>query len=294
MKRGRELPSMMGRRIHRRDLLGSTVAGATSLAMFPTQARQSATVALLHVGSRPGDVEYNERLIERAVLQAVALGARLIVTPELCLSGYGFRNLIGTHWIGDGQPARLAWAARLAQRTDGAALVLGLPEADGETLFNSMIVFGADGRVVGRHRKIAVLRVGSESWSSPGDRATVVDVPGIGRLGLFVCADMYSKRLVDETAAQGCDLLVSSAAWAPGEHGPSGEWEWASRTTQRPVLVCNRTGRDVLDFTGARSVAAIDGTIAFAHADPGDGIVLVDWTANTRALTNWRAVPLDG
>jgi predicted amidohydrolase len=148
--------------------------------------------------------------------------------------------------------------------------------------------------VIGRHRKIAVLQVGSESWSSPGDRPTVVDIPGTGRVGLFVCADMYSQRLVRETAAQGCDLLLSSAAWAPGEHGPSGEWEWASRTTQRPVLVCNRTGRDVLDFSGARSVAAVDGTIAFAHAAPGDSIVLVDWETATRTPTNWRTASLEG
>lgn len=251
-------------------------------------------IALLHLAPRPGDIGFNTRLIERAVSQASSLGARLIVTPELCLSGYGFRDRIGTEWIAKEQTARLDWAARLARSTDGASLVLGQPEADGDALFNSMIVFGADGGVIGRHRKIAVLRVGSESWSAPGDRPTVVDISGIGRVGLFVCADMHSKRLVGETAAPGCDLLLSAAAWAPGEHGPNGEWEWASRSTQRPVLVCNRTGRDVLDFSAARSVAAVDGTIAFAHAAPEDSIVLVDWTAATRALSNWRTAPLDG
>jgi len=266
----------------------------TSSAMPPLQVPPTRTIALLHLAPRPDDVDFNRRLIERAVSLASSLGARLIVTPELCLSGYGFRDLIGTSWIAAEQSARLAWAARLARRTGGAALVLGQPEADGDALFNSMIVFAPDGSVIGRHRKIAVLRVGSESWSSPGDRPTVVGIPGIGRMGLFVCADMHSKRLVGETAAQGCDLLLSAAAWAPGEHGPSGEWEWASRATQRPVLVCNRTGRDVLDFSGARSVAAVDGTIAFAHAGPGDGIVLVDWAGAARALSNWRTVALDG
>ncbi|WP_428661764.1 carbon-nitrogen hydrolase family protein [Reyranella sp.] len=261
--------------------------------MSPLQAHQAQTIALLHLAPRPGDVEYNKRLIERAVSQASSRGARLIVTPELCLSGYGFRDLIGTTWIAGEQPALLDWAARLARRTGGASIVLGQPEADGDALFNSMIVLGPDGGVTGRHRKIAALRVGAESWSTPGDRPTVVDIAGIGRVGLFVCADMYSKRLVGETAAQGCDLLLSAAAWAPGEHGPSGEWEWASLTTQRPVLVCNRTGRDVLDFSGARSVAAVDGTIAFAHAAPDDSIVLVDWTATTRALSSWRTVSLD-
>ena len=292
MKRTPDLPPMMDRRLRRRGLLGSIVAGASSFAMSPLQAQQISVIALLHLAPQPGSLEYNMRLIERAVSQAASLGARLIVTPELCLSGYGFRSLIGTSWIAGEQPARLAWAARLARRTDGASLVLGQPEADGDALFNSMVVFAPDGGVSGRHRKIAVLRVGSESWSSPGDRATVVDISGIGRAGLFVCADMHSKRLVGETAAQGCDLLLSAAAWAPGEHGPSGEWEWASRATRRPVLVCNRTGRDVLDFSGARSVAAVDGTIAFAHAAREDGIVLVDWMPATRSLTNWRAVSL--
>jgi len=155
-----------------------------------------------------------------------------------------------------------------------------------------MILFAPDGSgsVVGRHRKINALRVGSESWSTPGDRTTVLTVEGIGRLGFFVCADMYSSRLVEETAAQGIDLLLSSAAWAPGHHGPDGEWERASATTGRPVLVCNRTGRDVLDFDAAQSVAAVDGAIAFSHASPGPAIVLVDWTTDVHRLTNWRVV----
>lgn len=263
------------------------------LAMSPVQAQHIPTIALLHLAPRPGALDYNKHLIEKAVSQASALGARLIVTPELCLSGYAFRDIIGTGWILEEQPAILDWAARLARRT-GAVLMLGQPEASGESLFNSLIVLAPDGGVIGRHRKIAVLRVGAESWSTPGDRPTVVDIPAIGRTGLFVCADMYSKRLVAETAAQGCDLLLSSAAWAPGEHGPSGEWEWASLETQRPVLVCNRTGRDALDFSGARSVAAVEGTLAFSHAALDDSIVLVDWSAPARAVRNWRTMSLDG
>ncbi|MCW5733176.1 MAG: carbon-nitrogen hydrolase family protein [Enhydrobacter sp.] len=261
--------------------------------MSSVQAQQIQTIALLHLAPRAGALDYNRSLIEKAVLRASALGAQLIATPELCLSGYAFRDVIGTNWIPEQQPALLDWAARLARRA-GAVLVLGQPEADSDALFNSMIVLAPDGGVIGRHRKIAVLRVGAESWSTPGDRPTVVDLPAIGRIGLFVCADMYSKRLVAETAAQGCDLLLSSAAWAPGEHGPSGEWERASLETQRPVLVCNRTGRDALDFSGARTVAAVAGTLAFSHADVDDSIVLVDWTRASRAVSNWRTMSLDG
>jgi len=253
-----------------------------------TTAASTTPIALLHLAPRPGAIEANRGALEQAVRRAAAHGARLIVTPELAVSGYGFRDLIGTDWIAAGQPALFAWAGALA-RESKASLVLGTPEAaeDGK-LFNSMVLFAPDGSVVGRHRKVNALRVGSESWSTPGDRASVFAIEGIGRVGFFVCADMYSPRLVDETAVQGVDLLLSSAAWAPGLHGPNGEWERASATTGRPVLVCNRTGKDVLDFNAAQSIAAVEGTIAFSHASPEPRIVLVDWTANTHRLTNWR------
>lgn len=250
------------------------------------------TLALLHLASWPGEVERNKSEIERAVRRAAALGARFAVTPELAVSGYGFRDVIGTDWIARGQPALFAWAGVLA-RQESMFLALGTPEAEalGGGLFNSITVFAPDGRLVGRHRKINVLRVGSESWSAAGDRPAVVELAGLGRIGLFICADMYSERLVAETAAGDVDLLLSSAAWAPGLHGPDGEWERASATTGRPVLVCNRTGRDVLDFTAARSIAAVGGTVRHCHASVESAIVLVDWDRQDRQLTGWRVFP---
>ena len=276
---------------HRRNLLQVFAGGVAFATVTPATAAPPSTIALLHLAPRPGEIAANRTALEQAVRRAAASGARLIVTPELAVSGYGFRDLVGTDWIASGQSALFAWAGAFALEHK-ASLVLGTPEAAPENgaLFNSMVLFAPNGSAVGRHRKVNALRMGSESWSTPGDRPTVLTVDGIGRVGFFVCADMYSTRLVDETAVQGVDLLLSAAAWAPGLHGPDGEWERASATTGRPVLVCNRTGRDVLDFEAARSVAAIDGAIAFSHASPEPRIALVDWTAATRRLSNWRVV----
>ena len=276
---------------HRRNLLQVFAGGVAFATVTSATASPTTTIALLHLSPQPGEIATNTAALEQAVRRAAASGARLILTPELAVSGYGFRDLVGTDWIASGQSALFAWAGALARET-GASLVLGTPEAasDNSALFNSMVLFAPDGSVTGRHRKINALRVGSESWSTPGDRPTVLTVDGIGRIGFFVCADMYSTRLVDETAAQGVDLLLSAAAWAPGHHGPDGEWERASATTSRPVLDCNRTGKDVLDFDAAQSVAAVNGEIAFSHASPEQSIVLVDWTAGTRHLTSWRVV----
>ena len=68
------------------------------------------TLALLHLAPRPGEIERNKRVIERAVLRGSAMGARLIVTPELVVSGYGFRDVIGTDWIARDQAALFDWA----------------------------------------------------------------------------------------------------------------------------------------------------------------------------------------
>lgn len=278
----------MTQRISRRQSIGAAIAGL-GVSRGPADARAApVTLALLHLAPRAGDLAGNRQHIAAGVLRAATLGARLVLTPELALSGYGFRDRIGTDWIAAGQGEREAWAAGLARQA-AAVLVLGTPEAaaDGR-LHNSLVVFGPDGVELGRHRKIAVLRVGSESWSSPGDSATALDLPDLGRVGLFVCADMYSARLVRETAALDVDLLLSGAAWAAGEHGPNGEWERASLDTARPVLVCNRTGQDVLDFTTARSVVAIDGGLAFSLASATPALILVDWHPAERRLSGWR------
>lgn len=247
------------------------------------------TIALLHLAPEPGEIERNMHALDTAVRAAARQGAALVVTPELAVSGYGFRDRIGTDWIERDQAAMLRRISGVALEA-GIFLVLGMPFAEGGSLFNGMAVFAPDGREIGRHRKINVLRVGAESWSMPGDRATMVSLEGVGRLGLFVCADMYSERLVAETADLGCDLLVSSAAWAPGDHGPNGEWERASQAVARPVLVCNRTGLDGLDFSRAQSVAAIDGRLTGVHASAEPATVLVDWTPATRSLDNWRVM----
>ena len=82
------------------------------------------------------------------------------------------------------------------------------------------------------------------------------------------------------------DLLVSAAAWAPGHHGPDGEWERASADTGRPVVVCNRTGHDSMDFTGARSVVAAGGVLTFSYGEAAPATLLLDWQAG--AIANGR------
>jgi predicted amidohydrolase len=81
-------------------------------------------LALLHLAPQPGEIERNKRMVEEAAVRASAMGAKVIVTPELVVSGYGFRDVIGTDWIARDQAALFDWAGKLARQAS-AFLLLG-------------------------------------------------------------------------------------------------------------------------------------------------------------------------
>ena len=116
---------------------------------------------------------------------------------------------------------------------------------------------------------------GSESWATPGEDATPVVVDGLA-VGLLVCADAHPPGIADRHHELGAEVFVSAAAWAPGHHGPDGEWEAISARTGCPVVVCNRTGVDTrLDFTGATSVVAIGGKRILELTSPASAVFVV-------------------
>jgi N-carbamoylputrescine amidase len=175
---------------------------------------------------------------------------------------------------------------RLAARLH-VTVFLSHPERDPRTakLHNSVFVIAADGTILGTHRKINTLRVGAEAWSSPGDRATPIPAQTFGRVVILICADAYSPGIARSLQAQGAEFLVSSAAWAPGLHGPDGEWERCTRDTGLPLFVCNRTGPDrTLDFTGAESVIVKGGQRLLTLRSERSAMFTFEWDLQAQTL----------
>jgi predicted amidohydrolase len=253
-------------------------------------------IALLHLAPRPGDLPHNRRLIERAITTAAGLKASWIVTPELSVCGYTFADRIGTDWILLQPDPWMTHLCRLAARLH-VTLFLSHPERDprSQKLHSSVFVIAPNGAIIGKHRKINTLRVGSEAWSSPGKDATPVFVSPFSQVGILICADAYSSEICRRLRAQGAQLLVSSAAWAPGLHGPNGEWERCTSDTGLPLVVCNRTGPDrTLNFTEAETVVAKDGRRLLSLRSDRSAIFIVDWDLHAQDLvtTNHQRVYL--
>jgi predicted amidohydrolase len=203
----------------------------------------SLKIGLLHLAPKLGAVDANRALLESGTGIAAGLGADWVVSGELVVPGYRFAPLLGTEWIGE-QPD--LWMRRLCELSAEVGVVsfVSHPERDSATgrLFNSLFVIGRDGRLLGRQRKLRPTPI-SEGWASGGEPGRPVLVDGL-KVGLLVCADAYAAEPALRLRAAGAQLLVSSAAWWPGEWGPDGEWEARTLDTELPLIVCNRSGRD--------------------------------------------------
>ena len=245
-------------------------------------------IAFLHLAPIPGALAQNRHLVTGAIMTAAGLGAAWILTPELTVTGYTFADRLGTQWIEPQPDHWMRKICRLAARLR-VTILLSHPERDPQSdqLHNTVFALTPDGRVAGTHRKINALRVGSEAWSTPGTQATAFRLPPFGTIGLLICADTYTPGIANSLKAQGAKALISSAAWAPGLHGPNGEWERCTKDTGLPLFVCNRTGPDrTLDFRKAESVVAHNGQRLLSLSSERSAIFIIDWDLKAGTLAS--------
>ncbi|GGC92268.1 nitrilase-related carbon-nitrogen hydrolase [Chelatococcus reniformis] len=172
---------------------------------------------------------------------AAGRGARLCVFPEAFLSGYprGFnfdspmatRMRLGrsappdlresghfvTYWqsaIEVPGPATEALSTIAAETRQH--VVIGVTERDGGTLYCTVLFFGPDGRLLGKHRKL--MPTGNERmlWGF-GDGSTLpVLKTEIGNIGAALCYENYMPLLRTKMYADGVTIYCAPTA-ASGE-----------------------------------------------------------------------------
>ncbi len=180
------------------------------------------TVAVCQLGPQIGEVEANRRAIEASVSDAAAAGARLVVLPELCDTGYVFTSREEAEALVDSakESGTLASWRALALRFD-LVLVGGFCErSDTGELYNSAAIVDRSGvRCVYRKAHL---------W----DREQLVFVAGetlppvvetdVGRIGVLICYDLEFPEWVRKVALAGADLVAAPTNWPSGPR-PAGE-----------------------------------------------------------------------
>jgi nitrilase len=168
-------------------------------------------VAVVQAGSVPFDTEACVDKAVRLTADAAATGAKVVLFPEAFIAGYpkglsyglvvGARDPVGREEfrlyldaaieVPGIHTLRLGEAAAAA----GVYLVIGVIERELGTCYCTVLFFGPDGSLLGKHRKLMPTALERMIWGfGDGSTLTVVDSP-YGRIGSVICWENYMPML---------------------------------------------------------------------------------------------------
>ncbi len=86
-------------------------------------------------------------------------------------------------------------------------VVAALMERDGKCVYNTAVLMGRDGEIVGKYRKVYLPREEVEGGVTPGDDYPVFQTD-FGKVGIMICWDVQYVDPARALAAQGADVIL--------------------------------------------------------------------------------------
>ena len=250
------------------------------------------SIAVAQLNFTVGDLSANADRIIAALDRARALGADLLLTPELALAGYPPEDLL---LRADFYRACAHEVSRIAAHTQGITLVLGHPEERRNWRYNAASVI-RDGVTVATYHKHLLPNYevfDEERYFDRGLAACVFELKGV-RLGVNICADLWENGPAELARADGAQVLLGLNASPYHMNKQQRRYEVLRervRETGMPTLYCNMVGgQDELVFDGASFALGGDGTLAYQARSFEERIDLVQFR-NGAWLSDVRAEP---
>ncbi len=168
----------------------------------------------------------------RLTTEAAAQGAQLILFPEAFIPAYprglGFGTVVGSrspagrrtwerYWANAvAVPGPATEALGAAAREAKAYLAVGVIERDGQfsrgTLYCTLLYFGPDGRLLGKHRKLKPTAAERLIWGEgDGSTLTVVETE-FGKVGGLICWENYMPLARMAMYGKGVEIYLAPTA----------------------------------------------------------------------------------
>jgi nitrilase len=168
----------------------------------------------------------------RLAAEAAALGAQVILFPEAFIPAYprglSFGTVVGSrsaagrrtwerYWSNSVEvPGPATEALGEAARNAYAYLAIGVIERDtdtsGGTLYCTLLYFGPDGSLLGKHRKLKPTAAERLIWGE-GDGSTLTAIrTGFGVMGGLICWENYMPLARMAMYGQGVELYLAPTA----------------------------------------------------------------------------------
>ena len=189
-------------------------------------------VAVVQAAAFPFDLEAALGKVHALTAEAAAEGAQLVLFPEAYVGGYPWGLAFGTSVGGRSPAGRRTWDRYLKEAVEvpgaatdrlgeaaaahGVYLAVGVVERDadysGGTLFCTLLYFGPDGSLLGKHRKLKPTAAERFIWGEgDGSTLTVVDTP-LGRVGGLICWENYMPLARTAMYAKGVEIYLAPTA----------------------------------------------------------------------------------
>jgi len=226
--------------------------------------QQPAIVAAVQFAPHLLEVEQNMATALQLTFEACAKGARVVVLPELCLSGYalhGPREAVACAQARDGYQTQ-AFAA--IARQFNSHVVFGYVELTEGNLYNSAAVVGPRGLEANAQKHN--LFGADNLWAQPSEQLAPVVLTAAGRLGVLVCRDAMNRyresyqfyRPGHRFYKRGSvDTIALCTNWGEMYAYPDAAWVELVEETRANLIVSNRVGKE-RDLTWKGGSAIID------------------------------------
>jgi len=166
-------------------------------------------IACIQFRSRLGDSEYNLSQIAIWCKRAASAGIEVVVFPEACLTGYCRPRQMAEL----AQPFAGALSNRIAAiaQDNHMLIAFGMPEREGDRIYNTMIAVGPEGHLLARYRKTHLWAAESR-WATPGTEFVTFQT-NLARFGLMLCYDARFPEVTRSLALQDVEVVLVGSAW---------------------------------------------------------------------------------
>jgi len=226
-----------------------------------------AVVAACQFAPKLMDVNGNLGIARQLAFEAAAKGAKVIVLPEMCTSGYVLRSQREAASVAQTCDGYQTEAFVPIARRFGCHIVFGYVELCEGKFYNSAAVVGPNG-LEGNFQKHN--GYGSDFlWFTPSEQVPPVVLTHAGRLGVLICRDVmneyrqsyrfnHEQQFYTESSVDCVALLTN---WGNSYGFPDASWVELAEKLDTNVIVSNRTGKE-RDMKWKGGSCVIDRTLA--------------------------------
>lgn len=238
--------------------------------------------ASIQFNVKQGDVDANLAYVRNALQRVSALGANLVVLPEMWSSGFAYKNL---NELAERTAGILDELLSLSQKL-GLVIVGSMPEPNGNKVFNTIYVVD-NGELAGVYRKIHLFSLLGEDRAFSGGDSWLLAKTSIGKIGVIVCYDLRFPELSRRLAVEGAEIICIPAQW-PKPRQEHWRTLLRARAIENQLFIisansCGIVGK--LDFFGMSMIIDAQGNIL---AEAGEAEENIIFELDMQSMIDWR------